>query len=127
MAMTMRERIAKRICCPSGVCQGESLGACVGLEFLGDAAAVLVELETPTDGMVEVLAWEEHPYIFRRKMDKSGYEIVEQKHPDWREVIAEPMERVFESASSDEAEAVFEKLIAAYRWSAAIRAAREGK
>ncbi len=50
---TMRERISKRICCPSGVCQGESLGACVGDQFLGDADAVLSELETPTEGMVE--------------------------------------------------------------------------
>lgn len=126
MAMTMRERLARAIhvACFSSPC-GE-------LEHQEDAAfvaadAVLAELETPTDGMVEAAAWEDHPYILRRKADKSGYEIVEQKHPEWREVIADPMDRIFESTSSDEAEAEFEKIVAAYRFSAAIRAAREGK
>lgn len=57
MAMTMRERIAKRVfeeCYPGAV--WESAAVINGHDdFYGIADAVLAELETPTDGMVEAV------------------------------------------------------------------------
>lgn len=53
--MTMRERIAKRVFekCYPGAVWGSAVVINGGADFLEIAAAVLAELQTPTDGMIE--------------------------------------------------------------------------
>lgn len=77
----------------------------------------------PTDAMREAMMGET-PYLARRKMDKSGYEVIRQDHPEWRNVIAEPMTVVAEYSSGDEAEEHCERLAFEWRYAEMLKAAR---
>jgi hypothetical protein len=48
----------------------------------------MVDLPTvaPTE-IIDILMDEDSPFICRRKMDKSAYEIVENTSPEWRTLI----------------------------------------
>jgi hypothetical protein len=63
------------------------------------------------------------PYIHRRKMDKSGYEIVRQDNTDWREVIDDPITVIAEYPTSEEAEHHYDRLVIQWIWSAVINKA----
>jgi hypothetical protein len=132
-AMSMRERIAQAILKDLSDRRGiRHVLECVDDDVMQEirealADAVLSELLTPTKGMVEALIDDQTPFICRRKMDKSGYEIVEQKNPDWRDVVADPMEVVAEFYNSDEAWAEHARIEAKWKFHAAIQAAKEGK
>lgn len=84
----------------------------------------------PTEAMIRPLFEEEYPYILRRnKMYDDGkiHEIVRQDHPDWREVVADPMTVIARYSNFDEAETHFTKLVYEYRYAAMLAASQGGK
>lgn len=93
-------------------------------DFLRAADAVLAELEQPSDAMVEAIADDETPFIRRRKADKSGYEVMELKNDDWREVISNDMERVGNFATHAESDEFYSRCVARYKFIAAIKVAK---
>jgi len=81
--------------------------------------------EDPTDAMREAFN-EETPYLVRRnKMYDDGrqYEIIRRDHPEWREVVAEPMTVIERFVTSDEAENAVAILEFEYRYAAMLKAA----
>jgi hypothetical protein len=52
---TMRERLASRICCPSGLCENadQQYAVCQAHTYLRTADAILDELRDPDKGMLE--------------------------------------------------------------------------
>jgi len=91
--------------------------AFVGMEQqIRTVTPLLYHLAEPTAAMLEALH-AEAPYVYRRKMDKSGYEVVYLGgNPDWRTVIAEPQVTVFESRDGTEAMSRCEHLKAEWRY-----------
>lgn len=81
--------------------------------------------ESPTDAMRDAFN-DETPYLVRRnKMYDDGrqYEIVRRDHPEWREVVAEPMTVIERFVTSDEAERAVAILEFEYRYAAMLKAA----
>jgi hypothetical protein len=92
---------------------------------IGTVVPLLTRLSEPTESMLEAMSGEA-PYIWRRKMDKSGYEVVYLgDNPDWRTVIAEPQVTVFETRDSAEATERCEKLQREWRYHEMMRVAGE--
>lgn len=85
---------------------------------------LLRRLEAPTPEMYAVLTGET-PYGWRRKMDKSGYEVYFLDYPDWRTVIAEPQRTVFETKDGDEAADRCEQCAVEWRYHEMLRIAAE--
>lgn len=79
-------------------------------------------LENPSLEMRAALA-DETPYQWRRKNDKSGYEVVRMDNADWREVISDEQTVVFESLVSDEARGYCEQIQFSHRYAAMLQIA----
>lgn len=77
----------------------------------------------PTDAMREAMTGQT-PYLSRRKMDKSGYEVIRQDHPEWRDVVAEPMTVVAEYSNGEEAAEHCERLAFEWRYAEMLKAVR---
>jgi hypothetical protein len=61
----------------------------------------LRRIEQPNEDMFEAMR-AETPFVSRRKIDKSGYEVVRADNADWREVISgEERTVVFEGSKED--------------------------
>lgn len=81
--------------------------------------------ENPTDEMREAFN-AETPYIVRRNKqydDGRQYEIIRRDHPEWREVVAEPMTVIERFVTSDEAEKAADILEFEYRYAEMLKAA----
>ncbi len=61
----------------------------------------LRRIEQPSEEMFVAMCQGETPFIERRKMDKSGYEVVRADNADWREVISSEQTVVFEGTFED--------------------------
>lgn len=61
---------------------------------------LLRRIEQPTDEMRAAME-SDTPFVWRRKLDKNGYEVIRQNSPDWREVISDDITVVFEGSAKD--------------------------
>jgi hypothetical protein len=98
---TLKEALIEALIAQDKLIVGESRSEAF-MASLESNGYCIVPMEA-TEGMFEALLDDQTPFICRRKMDKSGYEIVEQKNPEWRDVVADPMDVVAEFYDSEEA------------------------
>lgn len=85
---------------------------------------LLRRIEQPTEEMLAAMSQDETPFICRRKIDKSGYEVARMDNEDWRECISEEQTVVFEG-SEDTCEAVFLSVARRWRYGEMLRVANE--
>jgi hypothetical protein len=85
---------------------------------------LLRRIEQPTEEMLDAMSQDETPFVCRRKMDKSGYEVVRADNVDWREVISDEQTVVFEG-SSDESQAYCRSATLHWRYGEMMRIANE--
>lgn len=85
-----------------------------------DGLAIVPAL--PTEAMQAAFD-DQHPYILRQHWkydDGRQWEVVRRDHPEWRDVVAEPMTVLERYATVTEAEPHFDRLVFAWRYAAMI-------